>query len=56
MCDTNTAIKTEFENEFDTICNLCPISLTRKLLRLDSNHEAKMKSFHKLLSKPCNPI
>ena len=42
-------IQLQFENEFDSLCGLCPIPWTRKLLRLEGSHAERLKKFHETL-------
>ena len=50
MSTTDSNIQLQFENEFDSLCGLCPIAWTRRLLKLKGPHDEKLKKFHELLN------
>ena len=51
MAKGDTNIQVQFETELDTLCHLCPISWTRKLLKFEGNHAETLKYFHKILTE-----
>lgn len=50
MSRADEGVATQFENEYDTLCGLCPITWTRKLLRVEGTHAEKLKKLYELLA------
>ena len=50
MSETDAGIKTQVQNEYDSICGLCPINWAKCLLRFDGSHEEKVKKLLEILA------